>query len=136
MISFHKAKVIGPEELKELMDVETEFNADETTKQKQNPSMNRLFYIEAKNIKGTTSIYPCFFAGYAYDREPKAPEAESPKLLFDVYIVQCLNGKFGMLEVIIKQDEFGNGKRVWDLPPTKEAREMTEWVPPVEAGVQ
>ena len=136
MVNFHKARVIEAEELKEMMDESAEFANSETPKEKQNPSLERLMFIEAKTAKGTTSIFPCFFAGYTYEREAKIPEAEAPKLMFDVYIVQCIGGKFGLLEVVIKEDELGNGKRIWDMPPTKEIREMTGWLPPVEAGVQ
>ena len=136
MINFHKARVIEVEELKEMLDESAEFDKTETTKPRQNPALERLMFIEAKTAKGTTSVFPCFVAGYAYESEPKIPEAEAPKLMFDVYIVQCLNGKFGLLEVVIKQDELGNGKRIWDMPPTKDIREMTGWIPPVEAGVQ
>lgn len=136
MINFHKARIIEADELKEMLDESAEFDKTITDKPRQNPAMERLMFIEAKTAAGTTSVFPCFVAGYAYEREPKVPEAEAPKVMFDIYIVQCLNGKFGLLEVVIKQDELGNGKRIWDVPPTKDIREMTGWVPPVEAGVQ
>ncbi len=136
MVSLHKAHVIDAQELKEMLDESAEFANSETPKEKHNPALDRLMFIEAKSSKGTMSVYPCFVAGYAYDREPKVPEAESPKLLFDVYIVQCIAGKFGFLQVVIKEDELGNSKRFWDMPPTKDIREITAWIPPVEAEVQ
>ena len=136
MVNSNKARVIDAQELKEMLDESAEFDSTETTKERQNPSTERLMFIEAKSTKGTMSIYPCFIAGYAYDREPKAPEAEAPKMMFDVYIVQCIKGKFGLLEVVIKEDELGNGKRFWDAPPSKDIREITVWLPPVENEVQ
>ena len=136
MVNYNKAGVIDAQELKEMLDESAEFDSTEATKERQNPSLERLIFIEAKNAKGTKSVYPCFVAGYAYDREPKVPEAEAPKMMFDVYIVQCIKGKFSLLEVVIKEDELGNGKRFWDVPPSKDIRDITDWVPPVEAEVQ
>lgn len=136
MVSYNKARVISAEELKEMLDESSASQEqNEVPKERQNPSLERLLFIEAKNAKGTKSIYPCFVAGYTYDREPKIPEAAEPMLIFDVYIVQCMTGKFGLLEVAIRQSELTDSKRFWDLPPSKDIREITPWAV-LEAGVQ
>lgn len=139
MISLEKAYVMGPEEIKEMMDETSEASAPENADQaevvKPNPTIERLAFIEAKATSGKMMIYPCFLAGYS--EEPTVgPVAERPKLIFYVYIVQCMKGEYGLLQVAIKEDELGKTKRIWDRPPKKSVREETPWVTVAEAGVQ
>ena len=138
MVYSEKAHVMDPMEIKELLDetsgepIKTEDG--DITPIKSNPTMDRLLFIEAKSAKGNYMVYPCFIAGYSEEEQP-APVADRPPLMFYMFIAQCLGGKFGLLEVAVKEEELGVSKRIWDKPPKKDVREETPWVA-VEAGVQ
>lgn len=134
MIYLENAKVMDAEEIKELMD-ETSGDIHEEGSAKPNPVMDRLVFIEAKAVSGKMLVCPCFLGGYS--EEPTVgPVANRPKLMFYIYIVQCMKGEYGLLQVGIKEEELGVSKRIWDRPPTKGLREETPWIPPVEAEVQ
>lgn len=122
MVCTEGAKIIEAQELKEMMD-----------EQSTNPTIERLIFIEAKAANGTMKVFPCFAAGYS---ESKQEVPKKDILMFDLYLVQTLgNGTFGLLEVVVKEEELGVSKRLWDKPPTKGLREETPWVS-LEKGVQ
>ena len=141
MIYLENAKLMDAEEIKELMDETSKPVASETgdippeTIVKPNPTMDRLAFIEAKAVSGKMLVCPCFLGGYS--EEPTVgPVANRPKLTFYIYIVQCMKGEYGLLQVGIKEEELGVTKRIWDRPPTKGLREETLWVPAVTGDVQ
>ena len=134
MIYLENAKVMDAEEIKELMD-ETSGDIHEEGNAKPNPVMDRLVFIEAKAVSGKMLVCPCFLGGYS--EEPTVgPVANRPKLMFYIYIVQCMKGEYGLLQVGIKEEELGVSKRIWDRPPTKGLREETPWVPAVTGDIQ
>ena len=106
MIYLENAKVMDAEEIKELMD-ETSGDIHEEGNAKPNPVMDRLVFIEAKAVSGKMLVCPCFLGGYS--EEPTVgPVANRPKLMFYIYIVQCMKGEYGLLQVGIKEEELGS----------------------------
>ena len=122
MVGFEGARIIEANELKEMLDEEY-----------SNPTIERLMFIEAKAMGGSTKVFPCYVAAWA-EEEVKGPVAKVP-IIFLAYITQSINGEFGLVQVQIHENELNVTKRIWDKPPTKGLREETPWVA-VEAGVQ
>ena len=110
MVYCENAKVIDPQELKEIIDEET-----------KNPTIDRLMFIEAKAANGETKIFPCYLV--AWGEEENAAMKTNPGLRFMINITQCMNGEFGMVQVVVLANELGVTKRIWDKPPTKGLRE-------------
>ena len=138
MVYFENAKLLTPDDLKEQIDEEIEYNRErERLKEegsddipaKLNPTVDRLMWIEANTMKGKKSIYPCFLTGYSYNGQaPVPPEQDTRMLVFYFSIVQIPTGHFGLLEVGIPKEEFGVNKRIWDKPPKKSVRDAEPWV--------
>lgn len=137
MVYFENAKLLTPDDLKEQIDEEIAYNEErDRIKEeggdipaKMNPTVDRLMWIEANTMNGEKNIYPCFLTGYNYDgKEPTPPEVDARQLIFFFSIVQVPTGHFGLLEVAIKQEEFGVSKRFWDKPPKKSVRDAEPWV--------
>ena len=136
MVYFENAKLLNPDDLVEQIDEEIAYNEDAEKRREAgeevarlNPTIDRLMFIEANNMKGVKNIYPCFLTGYAYDgAEPTPPEVDNRSVIFYFSIVQIPAKHFGLLEVAIKKEEFGVTKRIWDKPPKKSVREAEPWV--------
>ena len=101
MVYCENAKVIDPQELKEIIDEET-----------KNPTIDRLMFIEAKAANGETKIFPCYLV--AWGEEENAMMKADPGLRFMINITQCMNGEFGMVQVVVLANELG--VEVWDEP--------------------
>lgn len=123
MVYSRNARVIEPEELKEIIDEET-----------TNPTIERLMFIEAKaQNSNETKIFPCYLE--AWGEEENAEMKVDPGLRFQLCIVQCVGGEFALARVIVLANELGVTKRIWDKPPAKDIRDMTPFAS-VEKGVQ
>ena len=119
MVYSENAKVIEAEELKEIIDEQT-----------VNPTIDRLMFIEAKAMgSNETKIFPCYLV--AWGEEENSKVKTDPGLRFKINIVQCLDGDFSMVQVIVLAKELGVTKRIWDKPPTKGRR---EYLPFAEAS--
>lgn len=132
MIYFENAKVLEPEELKEMID-EEETSKQDNEEPKGSVPVDRLLFVEAKTGNGEKRIFPAFLQAYKYDAAIP-PNADGP-LMFDFAVAQCVNGSMGLLELIFKEPDFGAKIRVWDKPPKKSVRDEIPWVA-VEAGEQ
>lgn len=112
MVCFENARIMEPEELKELIDEEY-----------TNPTVERMMFIETKD-KGAIAgkVFPCYLEAWGEDKEV------DPGLRFQCCIMQSKGGNFGLLRVIIYAKELGVNKRIWDKPPTKHRRDDTPWV--------
>lgn len=119
MVYSEKAKILGAEEIREMIN-------DESL---ENVVVNGLLFIETR-AKGDqpNKVFPCYI--YAWKEEEKDGKTQ---LAFQADIIQFRNGEFGMIQVILHEDEFGVSKRIWDKPPTKGLRAEH---PFVEAEVQ
>lgn len=116
MVYSESAKMIGAEELKEIIDEEY-----------TNPTVERLMFLETKaNGEMPGKIFPCYMEAWAKDEGKSSVEAD--KLMFQCCIVQCTEGQFSMLRVVLHEDELGIRKRIWDKPPTKGLREDHPWL--------
>ena len=123
MVYKENAKVIEPEELKEI--IEEEYS---------NPTIERLMFIETKGKDGAAGkVFPCYLE--AWGQEESAPVMTDPGLRFQLSIMQYAMGEFGLIRVVVMANELGVTKRIWDKPPTKGRREDTPWAT-VEKGVQ
>ena len=113
------AKILTPEEIKEMINDET----------MDNVVINGMLFVETRgNDVVPSKVFPCYI--YAW-REEDVPVKVNPdgkpietkkQLAFQADIIQFRNGEFGMLQVILHEDEFGVNKRIWDKPPTKSLR--------------
>ena len=116
MVYSENAKIIEAEELKAI--IEEEYS---------NPTIERLMFIETKETeKVPGKVFPCYLEAWAKDELGK--EGQEAKLMFQICIAQCTGGNFGMLRVVINEDELGISKRIWDKPPTKGLREQYPFV--------
>lgn len=115
MVCFENAKVIGAEELKEIINEEY-----------TNPTVERMMFIETKD-KGEIpgKVFPCYLE--AWSEESTGAVKVDPGLRFQVCIMQSKGGEFGLIRVIILANELGQTKRIWDKPPTKHRRNDTPW---------
>ena len=119
MVYSENAKIIEAQELKEI--IEEEYS---------NPTVERMMFIETRereNIPG--KVFPCYLEAWAYDEESKE---EEKKLMFQLCIMQCTGGSFGLIRAVIHEKELGINKRIWDKPPTKGLREHFPFVEGVE----
>ena len=110
MVCFENAKVIGPEELKEIIMEEG----------LSNPTIERMVFLETKD-KGEIpgKVFPCYLEAWGED---------NPGIRFLCCIMQTREGEFKLLKVAIHSSELGISKRIWDKPPTKHRRDDTPWV--------
>lgn len=123
MVMTENARVIGVEELKEILEEEYE-----------NPTVERLMFIETKGKEDKPGkIFPCFVE--AWGEEENAEVKTDPGLRFQLCIIQSSGGEFGMVRVIVMANDIGVTKRIWDKPPAKGAREYIPWAN-LEEGVQ
>ena len=108
MICFEDAKTMGAVEIKEM--VEEEYS---------NPTVQRMVFLETKDKEDRPGkIFPCYVEAYG---------KEEDKLAFQCCIVQGTGTGFGMVRVVIHEDELGFRKRIWDKPPKKAVREEEPW---------
>ena len=114
------AKVIGTEELKELIEEEL-----------TNPTIERLMFLEVKGKEN--KLFPCYVEAWTYD--DIRPQDDHKNVIFRVAITQSSGGEFGMVRVNMREQELGVLKRFWDKPPKKSLRDETPWVE-LKAGVQ
>ena len=123
MVLFENAKVLDPQEIKEICEEEC-----------SNPTVERLMFIECKAANKEFKIFPCYVAAW-HEEQIKPPQVKSP-IIFLIFIAQAMHdGNFGLVQVQVSEYELGATKRIWDKPPTKGRREDTPW-PVIEAEVQ
>ena len=121
MVYTESANIVEPQMLKEL--IEEEYS---------NPTIERMMFIETKkNERFPGKVFPCYVEGWRYAAEPTPPLKE--ELEFQICIMQCTGGEFGLVRAIIHESELGVSKRIWDKPPTKGLRDD---FPFVEEGDQ
>lgn len=123
MVCSENAKVIEAQELKEIIDEEY-----------SNPTIERLMFIETKEKEGFPGkVFPCWLE--AWGEEENAAVKADPGLRFQLCIMQCMNGEFTAVRVVVMANELGANKRIWDKVPSKHLRNDTPWAA-VEEGVQ
>lgn len=111
-----EAKILGVSDLLKMMEDEY-----------RNPTIQRMVFVETKGkTAGEGKVFPCYLEGWKQNEDAKV--RANPPTWFQACIAQCSGSQFGMVRVVICSDEFGLGKRVWDLPPTEELRNQTPWV--------
>lgn len=116
MTSTESAKVISPEELKELIE-----------EQHANPCVERLIFVETKAKEGVDSrIFPAFVEAWGYD--DIKPAQDHKTMMFKMALTQYTKGEIAMVQVVIRETEIGVNKRIWDKPPKKDLRNFTPWV--------
>lgn len=119
MVFTQDAKVLTAEEIKEMIDDES----------MDNVVVNGLLFIETRAKDDQPGkVFPCYI--YAWREEEKDGKKQ---LAFQADVIQFRHGEFGMIQVILHEDEFGVTKRIWDKPPTKAMRDI---MPFLEEGVQ
>lgn len=132
MIYFENAKMLDPDELKEMLDQE-EADKESTDIPKGSVPVDRLMFVEAKTGNGEYRVFPAFLQAYGY-KDTGIPNATGP-IMFDFAVAQCAGGSMGLLELVFSKEDFGTKVRIWDKPPKKSVREEYPWVA-VEAGEQ
>lgn len=116
MTSTESAKVIGPEELKELIE-----------EQHANPCVERLIFLETKGKEGSEGrIFPAYIEAWGYD--DIKPAQNHKTMMFKMALTQYIKGEVSMVQVVIRESELGTNKRIWDKPPKKDLRNFTPWV--------
>ena len=114
MVFTQDAKMVSPQEIKEMIEDEGLENA----------VVNGLLFIETRaKDDHPGKVFPCYI--YAWREEEYEGKTQ---LAFQADIIQLRNGEFGMIQVILHENEFGRTKRIWDKPPTKMLREDTPFI--------
>ena len=108
------AKMVEPREICEMIEDSLE-----------NAVVNGMLFIETR-AKGDTpsKVFPCY--PVAWKEEEK--EDGSTQLAFKVDIIQLVSGEFGIIQVVVHEDEIGITKRFWNKPPTKGLRDEHPFV--------
>lgn len=121
MVFTESARMIGPMELREMMDEESE-----------NPAVERLVFIETRAKEGKPAkVFPVFLEAYAYEDEAEKLKP-NPKMAFKGCVMFVTNGEFQPARVMLHSWEFNLTKRVWDKPPTKGLRDDEIWLEDAE----
>ena len=121
MVFTESAKLIGPEELKEMLEEES-----------VNPAIERLIFVETKGKEGHPGkVFPMFVEAWAYEDE-NAKMKQNPKLAFKGVLAYVAGGEFRLVQVMIHDWELNLIKRIWDKPPTKGLREDQPWLEDAE----
>lgn len=123
MVFTESARVIGPMELREMMDEES-----------GNPAVEREVFIETRAKEGNPSkVFPVFLEAYAYEYEDEAEKMKlNPKMVFKGCLMYVEGGEFHAVRIMLHSWEFNLTKRVWDKPPTKGLRDDEIWLEDAE----
>lgn len=116
MVCTEKAEIMSMQDIVEMME-------DENL---ENVTVGGLMFIETKP-KGDedSKVFAMYPVGW---RVVEGEVPEKDKIELQATIIQFKGGEFGMIQVVLHEDEIGKSKRIWDKPPTKGLRKDTPWV--------
>lgn len=121
MVFTESAKLIGPEELKEMLEEES-----------TNPAVERLIFVETKAKEGRPGkVFPVFVEAWTYEDENEKVKSH-PKLAFKGVLTFVSDGEFRLVQVMIHDWELNLTKRIWNKPPTKGLRDDQPWIEDAE----
>ena len=121
MVFTESARLIGPNELREMLEEES-----------ANPAVERLVFVETRAKEGKPArIFPVFVEAWAYEDESEKLNP-NPRVAFKGCLMYIADGEFHAVQVMIHHWEFNLTKRIWDKPPTKGLRDDEIWLEDAE----
>ena len=109
MVYYDDARRLNAEELRNLTDSIG-----------GNPTVERLVFLQVLPAGGKPArLFPCFLNAWAEDEKMRFPvrEGGGKWLMFSCAVVQCMDGEFTTVPVVIHETDLISRMCFWDKPP-------------------